>query len=1777
MKSFLAQRWLIRSDGQRRPPIHLGQWAGQWGLAIAVALILATTCLLALSKPPLAPVAQSAPPLPAESQAEGWLALVSPWFSYTCKDWGFQQYEKKIWCSTYGSFEGSTWQAAITMTYEFPAYRLAPGDNFTFRAVADAVVTTANVEDCPVTARLQLSGGCSKSSICAEQWGAEERKDNVENSTFTIHAELPTIAGTAPGPESPDWRVAAAPILSVGNEDGTCNFQPFVYGWMPVRLDYIYKLQVEHRLDLQAVPGAIPPSTASPSRSTLRATLRDLSGNPVPNETVRFRLEEGDPGRLLADSAFTNAQGVAEVMYEAPTAADLGGRDRATIYAKAPGKLTVPLEPSVTVQFLLNRVTLEADPSEVRIRATTPDVTIKATVRDANGQPVANDTVRFKVEPGDLGRMLFETCDTNPAGYCETSYIPPRASDLRGRKEVVVRATETSHQSEAVVTIRFVGLDIIETNPLEGTRDVITDPPFEVTLTFNRSLDQASVNQDTITLETIWHGDLATQVELCGERRVCLKPQQNPIPDVGLRVTVRVKAGEQGVRAQDGSLLLAPFTLRFDTLPRLDPKIVVAQVVDDPRDPLWNFITLAPKPFVIRVEAGLSDDSELDYEDVDVKMEGSLWAAPTTVRHRYYPGRWPPKVPDKAARQGNAAVFVENRTSYSPGGVDLKATLHHSSLDASLTTFDKVATAQANINKYRQSDAGKDLGAHPGTLAVPVHNELIGRDAWSDATLADMNSWLGSLGIEGANLLPALSLSFRAGVPTDVTCRALPPFNISCGDSRPAYNFQWWIRHAGRAGYYTPWMYQIVVVPRGWFDTIAATPDVAAHPESYHNVLQTRVWSYHNRDAAGRLTNGYDISLIEVGATRDAVLHALGDSAGLPHSSAARDPLQGYDYLKGEVVHSDDSYWVNAYLSFMNDRVGKGPAWPRNLDYNTFLGQWTEKSCSGPPPCSPGQVAASFDVAQEETPIPLLGVSGAIRVAGEVEEAALDPLITFDGIPTMRDAGAGDYAIELRDAAGTLLARYAFQPLLGPVDGAEVAGFIFSVPRHPATAAVALVHGDRTVTSLSRSLNSPQVTFTEPAAGGTYRGDLTVAWTGQDADGDTLTYTLLFSGDGGETWQPLLVDATETRFTLPTAQVPNGPQARLRVVANDGFNSTDATLAFGLDNPLEVLATYPRDGARDVPPGTLIQVVLRDPLDAASVSTNTLTLRDSQGQLVPGELTYLADSHTILLTPGQALRAAHTYEVRLSGVRTVDGRTLAADLVWHFTTRPAVRVFLPLIVRQSEMLSPTPTPTFTPTRPTSPTPTRTPTPTVRTPTSTRTPTRTPTLTPTPTATTQTGLLISGVVQSCLGQRLAGATVTLEGTGYAAQTDAAGQYYIGPIPDFLAGDYVLTASAAGYASRSTTLSLPETGTRQVNFAGILCLPPLTGTETPTPTNTPTPTGTTTPTRTATATPTVTLTPTATPTGTPVAITVDRAWTTGANGQPRLAFVAGDGIKLWLQLTNSGSSPANAEVAWEVVGHGGYFVEALSWTGTLSIPPGSTAFNIERTVPADAPWGAYTFMGSMTSNPIAGANAELYLATSLRLADDFSNPASGWDSADTADYAVGYLNGEYRIWIKTANFGAWSYWPWITATDFVLEADVRILGTGAGAAALLFGRTPSGNEYYIFEVTRDGRYALYRNVSGSWFPLVAWTASPAVNTGETSNHLMVVQRAGQVSLYANGQELRTLALNPAPSGRLGLYAEGWQANLDARFDNFRVYGLGGAGLAGEAEPTPDGTDE
>jgi predicted phage tail protein len=104
-----------------------------------------------------------------------------------------------------------------------------------------------------------------------------------------------------------------------------------------------------------------------------------------------------------------------------------------------------------------------------------------------------------------------------------------------------------------------------------------------------------------------------------------------------------------------------------------------------------------------------------------------------------------------------------------------------------------------------------------------------------------------------------------------------------------------------------------------------------------------------------------------------------------------------------------------------------------------------------------------------------------------------------------------------------------------------------------------------------------------------------------------------------------------------------------------------------------VTSSTPAAGATDAGIDTIATVKFSEAMDATSVDTSTLELRDSANALVPSAVTYDALTATATVKPSSALSVGATYTVRVRGgagtaVRDTSGNPLAADRTWTFST-----------------------------------------------------------------------------------------------------------------------------------------------------------------------------------------------------------------------------------------------------------------------------------------------------------------------------------------------------------------------------------------------------------------------------------------------------------------------------------------------------------------------------
>jgi cysteine-rich repeat protein len=198
------------------------------------------------------------------------------------------------------------------------------------------------------------------------------------------------------------------------------------------------------------------------------------------------------------------------------------------------------------------------------------------------------------------------------------------------------------------------------------------------------------------------------------------------------------------------------------------------------------------------------------------------------------------------------------------------------------------------------------------------------------------------------------------------------------------------------------------------------------------------------------------------------------------------------------------------------------------------------------------------------TPPPSGTAGDVMMFGGSVDEdagtAELAPVMTLPSAHASEPPASGTYALELRDAGGSVLASVPLTPLYQQADAPGMphdtsqGSFTVLVPAAPGAAAVALSKDGVTRAIREASAHAPEVTVVFPNGGDEIGpGEAALAWAATDADGDALTFLVQWSRDGGATWDTLDPEASESSLTIDTDLLAATTSGRLRVVASDGF------------------------------------------------------------------------------------------------------------------------------------------------------------------------------------------------------------------------------------------------------------------------------------------------------------------------------------------------------------------------------------------------------------------------------------------------------------------------------------------------------------------------------------------------------------------------------------------------------------------------------------------------
>jgi hypothetical protein len=188
--------------------------------------------------------------------------------------------------------------------------------------------------------------------------------------------------------------------------------------------------------------------------------------------------------------------------------------------------------------------------------------------------------------------------------------------------------------------------------------------------------------------------------------------------------------------------------------------------------------------------------------------------------------------------------------------------------------------------------------------------------------------------------------------------------------------------------------------------------------------------------------------------------------------------------------------------------------------------------------------------------------------------------------------------------------------------------------------------------------NPPVVTITSPAGSESWAaGSMhTLQWTGFDADGDPLTYSLFYSYDGGATWELVQDGLNITQYQVQTDAMKGGSDVRFRVVATDGINTgyDETNEAITIPNHAPSVFVLNPTANQVVPPGGLLvlQGSANDFEDGTLPDESLAWTDDVQGGLGIGPSvalnTLTPGKHIITLTASDSLNISTSQSVTIT-------------------------------------------------------------------------------------------------------------------------------------------------------------------------------------------------------------------------------------------------------------------------------------------------------------------------------------------------------------------------------------------------------------------------------------------------------------------------------------------------------------------------------------------------
>lgn len=794
-------------------------------------------------------------------------------------------------------------------------------------------------------------------------------------------------------------------------------------------------------------------------------------------------------------------------------------------------------------------------------------------------------------------------------------------------------------------------MQVVGHEPMSDAKSVPVNRPIKIL--FSKELEPTTVHAGTVKAYYLTNPSavISNRIEVSG-RQITLHPEFSRI---GKIVKVVVSGGETGVRGSQGEQLAGNMSWTFTTMPDVSVGIIPVQVVD-------GVDLVRNKPGVTRIKA-LWPDSEGSLvsdvlkltADVSVTYDGTqTFNRKGETFYRFdIDSQKPSRIPKSALFKGNSANFYSAQ-----GEMPILATFGQHTIRACVKPVGSFGQASEFTNQVavtvRRHPPGW-VSAYDGysVLLVPVNvggwqageTRSTARLAADSQALFERMYPASRVRVEGQDTVWDLHYGVVPPIGTDFVVN-----NMLRNLSRYGR-----IRHDAIVG----------VMPHAWITNALGARGITGDIG----------WTFSHRAAFVSDQSQGSVVPHECG-------HMLSPPAPLRTGHTALPaPLEGYDLSRDRRVRygnpGDNVFGYLFPLMYADIAAVDELAsiWTTKDEYQHFMNSLTEapgwfsfSETAAPPP------AALKALEDSSSTTGVVFVDTALSISNAIETVAIDSVIVGEMGQFSEQPGTGSYSVKVLDAGGGTLQTCSFEPSWGTnsADGTPYAFFMGAMPYQAAARSVAVYHGTTQVASRVRSAHAPTVSVSAP--GPLVTGTVAVAWSAADTDGDLLSFAISYSHDNGSHWTPAGFTVSNTSsFALDTTAFPGGTQCLVSVLANDGFNTGEATsTVFTVRNPPHVVFTTPGHGETNIVCTAPVRALFRDTLDPLSVTTNTLRVFTPETNPVAGTVSYDPAEGVVAFTPAEPLQPSAGYFAVLAtnDLRDPFGQALATNLSWTFVTAP---------------------------------------------------------------------------------------------------------------------------------------------------------------------------------------------------------------------------------------------------------------------------------------------------------------------------------------------------------------------------------------------------------------------------------------------------------------------------------------------------------------------------